>query len=143
MGWSKNCFTWGGQTLVHLVCEWPLIIILMLQFGKLVWFAILTNSIITQAQKETFITLSDILMKSQFKTFLVNPIKKQKSKSNLGNYSIKTQRLWPELDLNLTQPNTSITSWLRQAWTCYLSSINPKKWKWFDCRQKFLSHCQN
>ena len=45
----------------------------MLQFGKLVWFAILTNSIITQAQKETFITLSDILMKSQFKTFLVNP----------------------------------------------------------------------
>ena len=57
----------------------------MLQFGKLVWFAILTNSIITQAQKETFITLSDILMKSQFKTFLVNPIKKQKSKSNLGN----------------------------------------------------------
>ena len=65
----------------------------MLQFGKLVWFAILTNSIITQAQKETFITLSDILMKSQFKTFLVNPIKKQKSKNNLRNYSIRTQRL--------------------------------------------------
>ena len=82
----------------------------MLQFGKLVWFSILTNSIITQAQKETFITLSDILMKSQFKTFLVNPIKKQKSKSNLGNYLVDKKpkimtRTWLEPDPNQTLPS--------------------------------------